>query len=250
MKDCWKKLLKRARRYIGIVGLCWALQTPALAQTSNILDLPASILYVKIDETGARVPGEYDRQAWSQFAMNLGGLIERIEPYRANQLIPDMPFPNGAGAAVMAARQAGHHAGYDYIIVYGSLPDADISLFENQGLEHAKQRKKLLPTLRQRLTFWTHDDDIDTYELVTPEQNAKRLRGNSSLVGEAHLLSVNGGPPLASAWASADKREIWKKPFSSDKRDQEITSDLVSGIQNQIYQLSYRNFSTSASIAD
>lgn len=215
-----------------------------------VLRLPAAMLYMKLDLNGMTMPPAHDRLLWQQMSMNLGGIITRIEPMPKNRLMGHMDDIDGAGAAILNARTLAKQAGYDFIIVYGVLPEASEEEITEAGKPRRIKDRSIIAGVRRRLTFWEHHNDIANYEPPTNDQIHKQLSRTSSLVGEAHLLDVRGGPPLASAWAEAEKLSLVQKYTSKDKRELMIIEELVLGIQREIYQLSYQNLGKQKSLAD
>lgn len=231
------------RRYIGGAILSSLfLPATASAQTEPLLKLPASIVFLKMDEDGAVPPSEQDRIMWSQFRMNLGALISRIEPIPHNNLLPggELATGEGKGSAIMSARMAAQRQGYDYLIVYGVVPEA--------GKTKQRLKKTRNPAVafsrhvRSKLPFWDWDYTTEEYIETRPS--------HLDLMGEVHLLDLDGGAPVASAWAEIPKRSKWQKLTSKDKREEVVVQNLAVGIERKIQELSHQNFKHQKSISE
>lgn len=224
-----------SRRAI-VSGLCASFLSalPAFARSKPLLKLPASIVFLRMDENGAVAPAQEDHTIWSQFSMNLGALISRIEPIPDNKLLPggQLETGNGQGSAILSARMAAQNQGYDYLIVYGVVS-------RGEGIQYRKNKSKspirsFSRNIASKLPFWDWKYTTEAYEEKRPS--------HLDMLGEAHFLDLKGGAPLASSWAEIPKRSRLEKLTSKDLRDVEIVQLLADGMQRKVQDLSLQNF--------
>ncbi|MFC7291660.1 hypothetical protein [Hirschia litorea] len=234
------------RLLLGGAGVSLLMPMPATARNltrknAPLLKLPASLVFLRLDENGAVAPSSLERRMWSQFTMNLGALVSRMEPIPHNNLIPggQLETDLGLGSTILNARLAAQSQGYNYLVVYGVVP-------KNEGIKY-KQKKKVVPStsfiqnMRHKLAFWDWE--------YTDTPYIENRESHMDLMGEVHLLDLNGGAPLASAWAELPKRGLLTRWTSKDMRDEEIVQILVDGMQRKIQDLSMQNFEDQRSIS-
>ncbi len=229
------------RSVIAASGVSLLLMPKASARSHPLLKLPASVVFLRMNEDGAVIPDELDRRIWSQFSLNLGALISRIEPIPHNNLLPGGALETGAGqgSAILSARLAAQNQGYDYLLVYGVVSKSEGVKYRTK--KTANPALKLSRHIKSKLPFWDWDYAQESYV----ETRASHL----DIMGEAHLLDLKGGAPLASTWAERPKRNTLARWTSKDTRDDEIVLNLADAMQRKIQELSMQNFESQKSIS-
>lgn len=231
-----------SRRLILGSGLGLLSSPIAFARTRPLLNLPASVVFLRMNEDGALPPTPHDREMWSQFSMNLGALISRIEPIPHNNLLPggELETGSGKGSAILSARMSAQSQGYDYLIVYGVVSRSESVQYKTKRTLNPVS--KFSRTFRSKLPLWHWETTEEPYT----ETRANHL----DMVGEAHLLDLNGGAPVASSWAELPKRSRLEKLTTKDTRVTDIIQSLADDLQRKIQDLSIQNFRDQRSISE
>ena len=160
----------------ALLSLAAAIAPGALA--SPALRFPMRVACMRVGPSSF-LPIRHDEQAhWSQLQLRLGGLVERMTPVQPSDMLgQNLAVIDGGANCAMVARQAAARWDFSHVILYAT---------------HDGQRP------RQSDGAWWNDVFIAMSGPFTKDGRA---------MGEAHLLDVDGGPPLASATADARPRD-------------------------------------------
>jgi hypothetical protein len=125
------------------------------------------------------------------------------------------PELDGGASCALAARNLAAEAGFSHVILYA-----------------------------------THDGQKPKADWVNLCFSSLRAPGKTRALGEAHLLAVSGGAPLASATADAEKRS-WLNPFDNHRNPERETLDqLLATLERHLQLLARPAFERAESIAD
>lgn len=158
-----------------------------------------------------------DLQAWETLAVRTGGLIAEIEPLQPSSMLgARAPALDGGASCALAARRMATDAGFELVILYAV--DAN-----GHGGKDG----------------WLNDCFASV-----------RAAGGHGAVGEAHLLSIDGGAPLVSATAEA-RGKSWLNPLSYGRHPERDTlAALTASLERRIQSRAARQFELHRSIAD
>ncbi|RYD82453.1 MAG: hypothetical protein EOP61_42040 [Sphingomonadales bacterium] len=163
-----------------------------------------------------------DEQAyWTAMQMRLGGLIDAIQPIQPRDM-PDRGASQADGAESFAllARQMAAAAGFNHVILYAT----------NDGQRYYKSDGSWFQD-----TFANLRADIDK-------------DGRAS--GEALLLDISGGMPLATVTADAKPRDPLNLFDGGRNPERETLSLLTANLERRLQDMSRLAFDAQRSIAD
>ncbi|MBI1362220.1 MAG: hypothetical protein GC155_18245 [Alphaproteobacteria bacterium] len=171
-----------SRRGFGLGLAAFAVLAPS-ARAAN--RFPMRIGYMRMGPKGFLATGSREQHVWSAMQTRLGGLLETIQPIQPTGLTGEVaPDVDGAASCAIAARGLAAERGLGYVILYAT----------QEGHKAPAPGKgwfaRAFSSLRSSLT--PHDQTT----------------------GEAYLLNVAGGPPIASATANLPQKSLLN-PFDN-----------------------------------
>ena len=185
------------------------------------MSFPLRVVYARVSPTGF-VHIRSDEQAyWMQMAMRLGGLVELLAPMQPGDMFGRgvREIENGASCAVVA-RQVAMDAGYNQVILYAT---------------HDGQKTYAPPDGWFGETFaWL----------------AAEFDKDGRATGEAHLLDVAGGKPLASAHTDARPRDPLNLFDGGRNPERETLDSLTRLLELQLADMARAAYAAQRSIAD
>jgi hypothetical protein len=192
-------------------GKAWA--TPSAA-------FPLRIAVAHVTPQGlGRVPAEH-QQIWSAFATRLGGLVDEIAPVQPVSIV-DLAAPEEDGGAntISRARGVAERIGCGHVVLYATT----------DGIRHVGQSQAWVNRVFDSLR--------------------EQLQVNDRPLGEAHLLDVSGGAPLASATADVDP--TWAVDWFTGRNAQTQALRMLTGdLERRVQGLARAQLAAQTSIAD
>lgn len=213
-------LSRRGAMRLGLASLGAALATPA-AFAAPPVSFPLRVAYARVSP-GGFVHIRSDEQAvWMDMARRMGGLIDALAPMQPGDMLGGgAPKIEGDENLAMAARQMAMQSGFNQVIVYATHDGQRI---------HPAQRGWFGETFA-----WLQGEfDKD---------------GRAS--GEAHLLDVIGGMPLASAHADASPRDPLNLFDGARNPEREALDSLIRAMELRFGDMARLAYESQRSIAD
>jgi len=211
---------RRGALRLGLAGLGAALvATPVFAAPK--VSFPLRVVYARVSPEGF-VRIRSDEQArWTHMARRMGGLIDSLAPMQPGDMLGSgLPKIEGDVDRAMVARQIAERAGYHHVILYAT---------HDGQRDHAVQQGWFGETFA-----WLQGEfDKD---------------GRAS--GEAHLLDVGGGMPLASAHADALPRDPLNLFDGGRNPEREALDALIHAMEMRFGDLARQAYESQRSIAD
>lgn len=196
-----------------------ALAPPALAAPA--VSYPMRIAYARVSPQGFAHIRSDEQQHWTRMATRLGGLVDVLAPMQpANMLGGGLPKISEGASCALAARRMAADAGYGHVILYAT----------HDG-QHIQQT-------------------YDNWFAETFAQMTQNLGKDGRATGEAHLLDVTGGMPLASAHADAAPRDLLNLFDGGRNPEREALTGLVSAMEQQLQHMARPTYENQRSIAD
>jgi hypothetical protein len=205
----------------GLVLAAGGLVLAPRARAQPVLAFPLRIGCARIDESGF-IHLRSDEQAfWTAMQARLGGLIDAIEPLRLVSILGETaPEVDGGASCAMMARQMAAGMGLGHVILYAT--DDGQRTYKHGGSWVAR-------------AFASMKSDLDT---------------DSRAIGEAHLLDVAGGPPMASVTADAPPRNPFNLFDGRRNPEREALGLLAQGMEQRLQRLARPHYEAERSIAD
>lgn len=213
-------LTRRTALRMGALGAgALALTPSAMAQTP--IQWPLRLAYARISPTGFVHIRSDEQSAWEAMQMRLGGLIDVIQPIQPSDMIGGgVPEVRGGANCAMVARQMASRAGFTYVILYATQDGQ--RRYESDGAWFSD-------------LFAGLQADLD-----------KDDRAN----GEAHLLDVSGGMPLATVTADAKPRDPLNLFDGGRNPERETLSGLTKGIERRLRDMARLAYDAQRSFGD
>jgi hypothetical protein len=204
----------------ALMSLAAAAMAPA-ALAAPGLRFPMRVACLRIGPSSF-LPIRHDEQAyWSQMQLRVGGLVERMTPIQPSDMLGDnLPVIEGGASCAMVARQAASRWGFSHVILYAT----------HDGQQPYKSDG----------AWWN-----DLFAALTGP-----FIKDGRAVGEAHLLDVDGGPPLASATADADPRNPLNLFDGGRNPERETLAALTQQLELGLQDLARPAYQNLRSIAD
>jgi hypothetical protein len=203
----------------ALLSLAAVLAPGALAAPG--LRFPMRIACVRVGPNSF-LPIRHDEQTyWAQMGLRLGGLVERMTPIQpADMLGQNLAVVEGGPNCAMVARQAASRGGFSHVVLYAT---------------HDGQRSN-----QSDGSWWN-----DTFSTLTGP-----FVKNGRAGGEAHLLDVEGGSPLASAMADAEPRNPLNLFDGGRNPEREALAALAEQLELGLQDLALPAYRNLRSIAD
>jgi hypothetical protein len=205
---------------LGLAGLGACLGAPAASAAPGV-SFPLRAAYARVSPTGF-VHIRSDEQAhWTRMATRMGGLVDQLAPMQPGDMFGGgLPSVEGGPSCAMVARQMALNAGYNQVILYAT----------NDG-----QRAYAPPDGWFGDTFAWMQGEFDKDGRAT---------------GEAHLLDVGGGMPLASAHADAKPRDPLNLFDGGRNPERETLDSLIRAMELRLNAMALLAYESQRSIAD
>lgn len=191
------------------------------ALAAPAMSYPMRIAYARVSPQGFTHIRSDEQQYWTRMAMRLGGLIDVVAPMQPSDMLGGgLPQVSEGASCAMAARRMAANAGYGHVILYAT---------------HDGQR------VQQTYDNWFSETFVRMTENLSKDGRA---------TGEAHLLDVAGGMPLASAHADAAPRDLFNVFDGGRNPERETLTGLVSAMEQQLQSMARMAYESQRSIAD
>ena len=212
-------LTRRTALRMGALGVGGLAMAPAAWGQTGV-QWPLRLAYARISPSGfVHIRGD-EQSAWRAMQMRLGGLIDAIQPIQPSDMLgSSTPEVKGGANCAMVARQMAAQAGFNYVILYATQDG-------QRRYESDNWFSELFANLQA---------DLD-----------KDDRAN----GEAHLLDVSGGMPLATVTADAKARDPLNLFDGGRNPERETLMGLTEGIERRLQDMARLAYDAQRSIAD
>lgn len=214
------RLTRRTALRLGATALGGLVLAPAaLAQTQ--VRWPLRLAYARMSPSGfVHIRGD-EQSSWTAMQTRLGGLIDAIQPIQPSDMMGmTAPQVEGGPNCAMVARQMASAAGFSHVILYATSDGQ--KTYKSDGSWFSD-------------TFANLQADLDK-------------DGQAS--GEAHLLDVAGGMPLATVNADAKPRDPLNLFDGGRNPERETLASLTRGIELRLQDMARVAYETQRSIAD
>lgn len=214
------RLTRRTALRLGATALGGLVLAPA-ALAQNRISWPLRLAYARVSQTGfVQIRGD-EQSAWTAMQMRLGGLIDAIQPIQPSDMIGTAaPQVEGGPNCAMVARQMAGAAGFSHVIVYAT----------NDGQKTYKSDGGWFSDM-----FANLQSDFDK---------------DNRASGEAHLLDVEGGMPLATVNADAKPRDPLNLFDGGRNPERETLASLTRGMELRLQDMARAAYEAQRSIAD
>jgi hypothetical protein len=210
--------VRLSRRQLALGLVVSALVAPSAAAAEP--RFPLRVAYARMGKGGFIAIPSQEQSTWSALQTRLGGLVDDIQPIQPGGLLGvSAPELDGGASCALAARKLAADRGFTHVILYATADGR--RTYKHGGSWLARG----LSTLRSN---------------IGPHDRA---------AGEAYLLDVAGGSPLASATADAHQKEFLD-PFDDARQpERETLTALTRTIETQLQRMASIDLAAEASIA-
>jgi len=213
-------LSRRGALRLGLAGLGAALAAPSAFAAPSV-SFPLRIAYTRVSPQGFVHIRSDEQAVWMHMARRMGGLLDTLAPMQPDDMLGGgLPKIEGGASCAMVARQVAMKAGYNQVILYAT---------------HDGQQVYAPPQGWFGETFAWLQGEFDK-------------DGRAS--GEAHLLDVGGGMPLASAHADAKPRDPLNLFDGGRNPEREALDNLISAMELRFSDMARLAYESQRSIAD
>lgn len=213
-------LSRRRALGLGLAGLGLGVVAPA-AWAAPGVRFPLRIAYARVAPEGFAHVRSSEQAHWAGMAKRLGGLVDVLAPLQPGDMMSgDLPKIEGGANCAMVARQMATRAGFNQVILYAT---------------HDGQQKHASPDVWFGDVFAWLQGEVDK-------------DGRAS--GEAHLLDVGGGAPLASAHADAPPRDPLNLFDGGRNPERETLDALITALELRLNAMALQAYESQRSIAD
>lgn len=210
---------RRAALCLGALGLGGLALAP-LAQAQQLMQWPMRLAYARVSPDGFVHVRADEQVYWTAMQTRLGGLVETIQPIQPRDMMGrDTPPPEGGGYATVA-RQLAAAAGFNHVILYTT--DDGQRVYTSDG-------------------SWFQD----TFASLRSD-----LGRGGSATGEAVLLDISGGMPLASVTADTRPRDSLNLFDGHRNPERETLSQLTAQLERRIQDMSRLAFDGQRTFGD
>ncbi len=212
--------LRLGAQSLGVVGLGGLVLAPT-AMAQGMTQWPLRLAYARVSPGGFIHIRADEQQAWTNLQTRLGGLIETIQPIQPSSMMGNhTPQVEGAANCALVARQMASAAGFNQVILYAT---------------HDGQK--------------TYKSDGGWFSDVFANLQAD-LDKDGRATGEAHLLDIGGGMPLASVTADAKPRDPLNLFDGGRNPERETLASLTQSMERRLQDMARVAYENSRSIAD
>ena len=218
MSNAQRTLYLLSRRQVALgLGAAALIAPSAFAAEPRF---PLHLAYARMGKDGFLAIHLEEQTAWSALQTRLGGLIDQIEPIQPTGLLgAQAPELDGGASCALAARKLAADRGCSHVILYATADGK--RLYKHGG-------------------SWLARGFSTLHSNIGPHDRAG---------GEAYLLDVAGGAPLASATADAHQKEFLD-PFDLGRQpERETLVALTRTIETQIQRMASAGLAANQSIA-
>lgn len=210
------------RRALGLAAAGLGLAAaPGQAWAGPGVGFPLRAAYLRVGPASFVQIRAAEQDHWSRLALRLGGLVETLMPIQPEDMLGVRAARVVGGPnCAMVARELAARSGFEHVILYAT---------------HDGQRRYASDGSWLSDLFATLQADLDK---------------DDPAVGEAHLLHIDGGPPLASVTADAPPRDPLNLFDSGRNPEREALDQLVQGLERRLQDIARRAYDAQRSIAD
>lgn len=213
-------LTRRAALRLGALGLGGIALAP-LATAQALMQWPMRLAYARVSPAGfVQIRGD-EQSYWTAMQARLGGLIEAVQPLQPHDMLGVSTVQTDPAAnSVAAARQLAATAGFNHVVLYAT----------NDGQRYYKSDGSWFQD-----TFASLRADIDKDDRAS---------------GEALLLDISGGMPLATVTADAKPRDPLNLFDGGRNPERETLAQLTANLERRLQDMCRLAFEAQRSIAD
>ncbi len=213
-------LTRRASLRLGALGLGGIALAP-LATAQALMQWPMRLAYARVSPAGfVQIRGD-EQSYWTAMQARLGGLIEAVQPLQPHDMLGVSTVQTDPAAnSVAAARQLAATAGFNHVVLYAT----------NDGQRYYKSDGSWFQD-----TFASLRADIDKDDRAS---------------GEALLLDISGGMPLATVTADAKPRDPLNLFDGGRNPERETLAQLTANLERHLQDMCRLAFEAQRSIAD
>ena len=213
-------LTRRSALRLGMTGVGGLMLTPA-AMAQSAVQWPLRLAYARMSPNGFVAIRSEEQSAWQGMQRRLGGLIDVIQPLQpANMMGASTLKIDDAASCAMVARQMAVAAGFNQVILYATHDGQRV--YKSEGNWFSDM-------------FVSLQGDLDKDDRAT---------------GEAHLLDVAGGMPLATVTADAKPRDPLNLFDGGRNPERETLMGLTQGIERRLQDMARTALDAQRSFAD
>ncbi len=213
-------LSRRGALRLGLAGLGAALAAPSAFAAPSV-SFPLRVAYARVSPEGLVHIRSSEQARWTLMAQRMGRLVDSLAPMQPGDMLGGgMPKIEDGANFAMVAREMAANAGYNQVIVYAT---------------HDGQQVYAPPEGWFGETFAWLQGEFDK-------------DGRAS--GEAHLLDVGGGMPLASAHVDAVPRDPLNLFDGGRNPEREALDNLIRAMELRFGDMARLAYESQRSIAD
>lgn len=211
---------RRAALRLGALGLGGLALAP-LAHAQQLMQWPMRLAYARVSPDGFVHIRSDEQVYWTAMQTRLGALVEAIQPIQPRDMLGrSAPQTDGAASAATAARQMAAAAGFNHVILYTT--DDGQRAYKSDGT-------------------WLQDAFANLRSDIG--------RGGRA-TGEAVLLDISGGMPLASVTADAKPRDPLNLFDNGRNPERETLAQLTANLERRIQDMSRLAFDNQRTFGD
>lgn len=213
-------LTRRSALRLGALGLGSLVLAP-LGHAQQLMQWPMRLAYARMSANGFVQIRSDEQSYWTAMQTRLGGLVEAIHPIQPRDMADGAPPQfDGTASFTLMARQMAAAAGFNHVILYATNDGQRIYKSDGGWFQD---------------TFANLRGDLDK-------------DGRSA--GEALLLDISGGMPLAIVTADAKPRDPLNLFDGGRNPERETLAQLTANLERRLQDLSRLAFDAQRSIAD
>ncbi|MEQ1609659.1 MAG: hypothetical protein ABL956_11925 [Hyphomonadaceae bacterium] len=212
-------LTRRVALRTGALGLGGLVLAPA-AMAQMTTRWPLKLAYARVSPNGlVHIRGD-EQTAWTSMLLRLGGLIDALQPIQPDDMMSAAPKIAGPASCALAARQIASNAGLSHVILYATNDGQRIYASDGGWFSDM---------------FAGLQSDLDKDDWAT---------------GEAHLLDVAGGMPIATVMVDAKPRDPLNLFDGGRNPEREALAKLTTAMERRLQDMARAALDAQRSIAD
>lgn len=212
-------ITRRAALRLGALGL-GSLVLPPLAHAQQLMQWPMRLAYARVSPDGFVHIRSDEQVYWSAMQTRLGALVEAIQPIQPRDVMGLPAAPADDAGYTTAARQMAAAAGFNHVILYTT---------------HDGQR--------------VYPSDGSWFQDMFANMRSDIGKGGRAS-GEAVLLDISGGMPLASVTADARPRDPLNLFDGGRNPERETLAQLTAQLERRIQDMSRLAFDSQRTFGD